>query len=156
LLLLEKYNRGEALDELQKALTINPSAAEALVGQGIIALQKFEIKEAESFAEQALKVNPVLPEALRLRADVHLASGNTAGALKELAQARSVNPRDEQTLGRIAACFQLQRKQAEVDTLVKEVEKNDPKPGVFWFEVAARLEDRRHFEDAEKYYQKAM
>jgi tetratricopeptide (TPR) repeat protein len=156
LLLLEKYNRGEALDELQKALTINPSAAEALVGQGIIALQKFEIKEAESLAEQALKVNPVLPEALRLRADVHLASGNTAGALKELAQARSVNPRDEQTLGRIAACFQLQRKQAEVGTIVKEVEKNNPKPGVFWFELAARLEDRRHFEDAEKYYQKAM
>ena len=36
MLLLEKYNRGEALDAFDKALKINPSASEALVGQGVV------------------------------------------------------------------------------------------------------------------------
>ena len=94
-LLLEKYNRGEALDAFDKALTINPNCAEALVGKGDAALMKFEVKDAEDFAEQRLKVNPNLPEALRLRADVHLAAGDAAAALKELERARKVNPRDE-------------------------------------------------------------
>src|SRR5260370_38460 len=57
MLLLEKYSRGEALEAFDKALTINPNAAEALDGKGIAALQKFEIKDAEQFAEQALKIN---------------------------------------------------------------------------------------------------
>src|SRR5204862_874233 len=74
MLLLEKYNRPEALAAFDKALAINSNAAEALVGKGIAALQKMEIKEAEQFAERALSINPNLPEALQLRADVYLAS----------------------------------------------------------------------------------
>src|SRR5207302_6693865 len=75
MLLLEKYNRGEALDAFDKALTINPNAAEALVGKGIAALQKYEVKDAESFAARALAINPNLLEALRLRADIYLLVG---------------------------------------------------------------------------------
>src|SRR5581483_8839253 len=45
LLLLEKYNRGEALDAFDKALKINPSAAEALAGKGREALTRMEFKE---------------------------------------------------------------------------------------------------------------
>jgi cellulose synthase operon protein C len=155
MLLLEKYNRGEALEAFNKALTINPQAAEALVGKGIIALQRYEIKEAEQFAEQALKVNPYLPEALRLRADVDLAAGAVATALRELETARKINPRDEATLARTAACYFLQHKNAEFDALLKEAEKNDPKPGVFYHELADQLEERRRFDDAEKYYKKS-
>src|SRR5207302_6881988 len=84
MLLLEKYNRAEGLAALDKALTINPRAAEALVGKGVAALQRLEIQDAERFAERALKINPKLPEALRLRADVHLTIGNIDKALKEL------------------------------------------------------------------------
>lgn len=155
MLLLEKYNRGEALDALDKALKINPHAAEPLVGKGIAALQKYEVKDAEQFAERALKINSNLPEALRLRADLHLATGDVAAAVKTLDQARKINPRDESTLGRVAACLFLQRKNAELDALIKEVEKHDPKAGVFYFELAERLEERRHFDAAEKYYKKS-
>ncbi len=155
MLLLEKYNRPEAADEFDKALATNPQAAECLVGKGILALQKFEIHDAEQLAEQALKVNVRLPEALRLRADVDLASGNVAGALKELEQARAVNPRDESTLARIAACLVLQHKDADFAALAKEVESRDPKPGVFYYELGERLEDRRRFDEAEKDYRKA-
>src|SRR5262249_19119428 len=127
LLLLEKYNRPEAIDALNKALKINASCAEALAAKGAAALMKMEIKEAERLAEQALGINPKLPEALRLRADVHLASENPAAAMKELETARKVNPRDERTLGRIAACLVLQRKKEELAALTKEVEQFDAK-----------------------------
>ncbi|HXG08719.1 MAG TPA: tetratricopeptide repeat protein [Gemmataceae bacterium] len=155
MLLLEKYNRGEAIDAFDKALKINPSAAEPLVGKGMAALQRLEYKDAEQFAEQALKLNPHLPEALRLQADVRLGLGDLAGALRDLEKARTINPRDEETLGRIAACFFLQRREADFDTLVKQVEKQNAKPGVFYYYLAERLEERRRFDDAERFYKKS-
>ncbi len=155
MLLLEKYNRGEALDAFDKALKINPRAAEALAGKGSSALQRYEIKDAEQFAERALKINPHLPEALRLKADVFLAGGDSTAALAELEKARKVNPRDEQTLGRIAACLFLQHKAAEVTALAAEVARHNPRAGVFYFELAERLDERRQYDAAEKYYKKA-
>jgi cellulose synthase operon protein C len=155
MLLLEKYNRPEALASFDKALKINASAAEALAAKGVAALMRFEIQEAERLAEQALGINPKLPDALRLRADVHLSAGDAAAALKELEQARTVNPRDERTLGRIAACLVLQRKKEDLASLTREVEKFDAKPASFYFEMGQRLEDRQYFEEAQACFQKA-
>jgi tetratricopeptide (TPR) repeat protein len=155
MLLLEKYNRGEALEAFEKALTLNPTAAEALVAKGIAALMQLEIKDAESLAERALKINPSLPEALRLRADIHLASGDPKSALRELDEARKVNPRDERTLARVAACLYVQHKKDDLAALTKEVEKYDSKPALFCYELAERLEERRYFDEAEKFFHKA-
>ncbi len=154
-LLLEKYNRGEALAAFDKALTINPNAAEALVGKGRAALQKYEIKDAERFADRALRINPNLPEALQLRADLHLATGNVAKAVAELERARQVNPRDEATQGRIATCLFLQHKNDELQKLIQEVEGRDPKAGLFYLTLAKQLEERRRYDQAEKYYRKS-
>jgi tetratricopeptide (TPR) repeat protein len=156
MLLLEKYNKAEAADAFDKALRINPNAAEGLVGKGLLAVQSYEITDAVRFVERALKVNENLPEALRLRADLHLLEGNIAAALKELEAARKVNPRDEATLGRIAACLHIQRKKEDFDALVKEVMDNDSKPGVFYDELAERLDERRLFDTAEGFYRKAI
>ncbi|HEY7315738.1 MAG TPA: tetratricopeptide repeat protein [Gemmataceae bacterium] len=155
MLLLEKYNRPEAIAAFNNALKINASCAEALAAKGVAALMKMEIKEAERLAEQALNINPKLPEALHLRADVHLASNDTKKAMKELETARKINPRDERTLGRIAACLVLQRKKDDLAALTKEVEQFDPKPASFYFEMGERLEERRYFDDAETCFKKA-
>jgi cellulose synthase operon protein C len=155
-LLLEKYNAPEALKAFNKALTINPNAPEPYLGKAMEAMDRLELREAEDLIERALKSNPNHPEALRLRADLHLFSGDYPAALKELDTARKVNPRDEDTLGRVAACFQLQRKNADLDALVQEVTKNDPVPAVFYHQLGKQLEDRRHYDDAEKYYKKAV
>jgi tetratricopeptide (TPR) repeat protein len=154
-LLLEKYDRGKALDAFDKVLTINPNAAEALVGKGMAALQKYEIKDAEQFAERALKINPRLVEALNLQADVHLAAGDAAKALAELDKARQVNPRDETVLGRVAACLFLQNKAEDLRKLVQEVEGRDPTPGLFYYHFAEQLDERRRFDEAEKYFKQA-
>jgi tetratricopeptide (TPR) repeat protein len=155
MLLLEKYNRGEALDAFDKALAINPNAAEALVGKGLAALQKFETHDAEQFAERALKINPNLVEALHLRADLHLLAGDIKAARRDLERAQKINPRDESTLGRIAACLHVARDQKGFDTLLKDVLQFDPKPGRFYYDLAERLEERRQFDAAEQFYKKA-
>lgn len=156
MLLLEKYNRPEALKAFDKALAINPNAAEVHAAKGAAALQKYEIQEAEEAATRALEINPNLTDALRLRADVHLASGNVPAALRDLERARAVNPREETTLGRVAACLFLQGKKADADRLAQEVAKHDPKAGVFYHTWAEQLDERRRFGDAEALYLKAI
>lgn len=155
-LLLEKYNRGEALTAFDRALTINPRAAEPLVGKGVAALQKLELRTAEECAAQAIKINPNLPAARQLRADVALATGDVAAAVRELERARKTNPRDEATLGRLAACLLLQKKQAEFEQLVREVERYNSKPATFYYHLADQLESRKRFADAERFYQQAI
>jgi cellulose synthase operon protein C len=154
-LLLEKYNHVEAAEALDKALTINPNATEALAAKGAAALMRFEVKDAETLAERALKINPNSPDALRLLADVHLFSGDAAAARRELEVARRVNPRDELTLGRIAACQVLRRQADDLEALAKEVSTFDSKPAVFYFQLGQSLDDCRRFDEAEKYLRKA-
>ncbi len=156
MLLLEKYNRPGALAAFDKALTVNPHAAEPLVGKGVLALQKLEIKDAEQFAQRALKLNPSLVDALQLSADIQLVSGDPAAAIAQLDKARKINPRDEGTLGRLAACLLIQHKQADFDALVREVKEHDRAPGPFYYELAELLDARRLYDDAEKYYKQSI
>jgi tetratricopeptide (TPR) repeat protein len=155
-LFLEKYNKAGAERAFTRALTINPRAAEALAYKGMAAMQRLEIKDADQYAEQALEINPRLTMALRLKADVHLFGGELSLALKVLENARAVNPRDEQTLARLAACFQAMRKDAEFAALVKEVEKHNPKPAIFYYELAESVEGRKLYHDAEKYFRQSI
>jgi tetratricopeptide (TPR) repeat protein len=82
--------------------------------------------------------------------------GDLPAARKFLDQALAVNPRDERTLGRVAAVHLVQHKPAEVDKLAKEVSAFDPKPGLFYTELADSLEFRRLLTQAEGYYRKAI
>jgi tetratricopeptide (TPR) repeat protein len=154
-LLLEKYNRGEAEVGFANALKVNPSAAEVLVARGTAALQRYEVKDAEQACEDALKVNPRLPAALRLKADIHFMSGEFDKALKAAEEAREVNPRDAATLGRVAAALFLTRRKDEFDAVAAEAAKYDPKPGRFYAELAERLEERRVYEPAERFFRKS-
>lgn len=154
-MLLEKYNRPDALEAFDKALKLNPNAAEPYAGRAVAALQKFEVKDAEALADQALKLNPKLPAALRAKADVRLIGGELAEAEKLLLAARAVNPRDAATLGRLAACYVMSRKGPEFAAVVKDAEGYDAKPGQFYYELADALEDRRRYAQAEEYFKKA-
>lgn len=152
----EKYNKGAAHRAFERALAINPRAAEVLAAKGMAALQRFETKEADLYAEQALKINPRLTEALRLRADLHLFAGDLKATVAELDKARAVNPREEPTLARVAACLFLQKKDDDFKALVAEVDKYNRKAGVFYHELAERLQERRFYDDAEKYFKLAI
>jgi cellulose synthase operon protein C len=155
MLLLEKYNRVDAVAAFDKALTLNPHAAEAFVGKGISALQQYEIQDAERFAARALTINPHLPEALSLRADVYFAVGDVGRALETLEQARKISPREEAILGRVAGCFEIQNRKDRLKDLVEHVERQDARPAAFYLVFAEQLAERRRFLEAETYYKKA-
>jgi tetratricopeptide (TPR) repeat protein len=151
-LFVEKHNKQSAYIAFEKALTINPQAAEVLAGRGEMAAHGFDMRDAEDFADQALEINPSLTQALRLRSDVYAFSGETDKALKDLTRARSINPREEETLGRLAAAFLAQKKSGEFKTLLKEAETHNPRPYIFYTELAGQLEARKAYYEAEEYF----
>src|SRR5262249_6240836 len=61
----------------------------------------------------------------------------------------------ERALGRLAACAQLEGNKKTLAALVAEVEEFDKKPALFYFDLGERLEERRRFDLAEKYYNQA-
>jgi tetratricopeptide (TPR) repeat protein len=154
-LFLEKYNRPDAIDSFDAALKVNPKAADPQVGKALAAMVKFDLKDADAFADQALKQNPKHPAALRVKADIQLIAGDYAAAKKVLDQAKAVNPRDAATLGRLAAVAVMTKDDAGFAAIEKEVAGFDAKPGVFYHELAAALDERKQYSKAEEYYKKA-
>jgi tetratricopeptide (TPR) repeat protein len=152
----EKYNFARAHKAFDRVLAVNPRAAEALVGKGAAALQRYEVKDAEDYVDRALAINPRLTEALRLKADTYLMAGNFKAALAELDKARAVNPREEPTLARVAAVLKIQKKDDDFAAVVKTVERQNPKPGLFYAELGERFEERRNYSEAEKHYKTAI
>lgn len=156
LLLLQKYNRAEALAAFNKILTINPQCALAFLGRAMCAYQGYEMREAELLIERALKINPRLPEALRLQADLHWVARDLKRAKESIQRALAINPIDEESLGRLAACHADSGDEKALATLEQEVAKRDPTPGVFYLTLAAKLEERKRYALAEAYYKKAQ
>ena len=154
-LLLEKYNRPDAIDAFDKALQLNPKAADPLVGKAQAALVKFDLKDADKFAGDALKQNPKHAGALRIQAEIQIIAGDFPAAEKLLRLAKTARPRDSQTLGRLAGVLLLQNKKAEFDAALTEVLAFDSKPGLFYHELAGCLDERKRYPQAEEYYKKA-
>jgi cellulose synthase operon protein C len=180
-LLLEKYNREQAVPELEQALAINPRAAEAIVLIGQDALDNNDFEKAEAKAAEALRINPRLPSALQLKADVCFLSGRVGPALAAATAALAVNPHDEGVLARAAACALMTEgvpsHSALVSWLAKtptgdeakspaasprfgkiwaDVTATNPRPGVFLTSLGGLLETRRRFDVAEVCYRRAL
>ncbi|CAN5386460.1 hypothetical protein BH11PLA2_BH11PLA2_08230 [soil metagenome] len=154
-MLLEKYNRPDAVEAFDKALQLNPNAAEPYVGKGHSALMKYDLKDADAFAAEALQRNAKSIPALLLRAEVDIVSGDFPSAEVRLREAIAINPRDEVALGKLAACLIVLKKQNDAEALAKAVETFDTKPGVFHHEMGAVLESRKQYAKAEACYVKA-
>jgi tetratricopeptide (TPR) repeat protein len=154
-LLLEKYNRPDALEAFDKALEINPKAVDAVVGKGQAAMQKFEVKDAEQFADDALKINPNHVGALLLKADAALTAGDLAVAEKLLTAAKAINPRYAPTLGKLAATYTLLGKPDAAAAITKDAEAYDAKPAAFYTELGTVYEDRKRYKAAKECYLKA-
>jgi tetratricopeptide (TPR) repeat protein len=155
-LFLEKHNKADSHKAFDKALVINPRAAEVYVCKGLLAQAGFEMQEAEQMAEQALKINPSLPAALRLRADVAMFGGETDAARKALAQARAINPRDEETLARVGGMMLAEKKDKDFQALEQEVQKYNTKPYLFYASLGEILKDRKKYAQAETFYRRAV
>ncbi|MHC4875733.1 MAG: tetratricopeptide repeat protein [Planctomycetota bacterium] len=183
-LLLEKYNRAQAIPDVKRALVINPRAVEALVAVGRAALDKHDVDRAARFADQALEIQSRSVPAMHLKADAILTRGDLHEAVETLSQAREVNPVDQATLGRLAACQYLLDLQADsteqdqrlqklfenldaiddvvpesptaIEQIVIDVARRNPRPGQFLSVFGERLETRRKYALVETVYQHAI
>lgn len=182
-LLLEKYNRGQAIPDLKKALEINPRAVSVIVALGEAALQKHDVDAALTYAEQALNVQDNYVPMLRLMADIALNKHSPDAAMLALQEAQKTNPFDPEILGRMAASHYLLDVQpggeadkrltsllanldaieeasidepSRLEQLVIDVATRNSKPGVFLNAFANTLESQRKYAMAEKLYQHAI
>jgi tetratricopeptide (TPR) repeat protein len=179
-LLLEKYNRAQALPEFRSALAINPRASVVLVSLGRASFQQHDLEEADEYADRALKTNPRFVPALQLKADVKLINGNLKAAEKLVRTALAVNPHEQRTLARLAACYlladgpppddQLDELLSNLDAIENisiekpgrfakvliELAQRNPRPGYFLTILGNSLESRRQYAVAERLYKSAM
>lgn len=179
-LLLEKYNRAQALPELKRALAINPRAADVLVSLGNAAYQQHDLEEATKNANQALEINANHVPACWLKSDLLITAGQFDQAEKQLEVALAVNPHEQRTLARLAAVWILRdnplspeqlkellekvstieeyksKNTDELTKLIVDLAKRNPQPGYFLGTVAETLESRRKYELAELFYEHAI
>ena len=105
LLFIEKYNPVDASAELDSALAINPNAADLHAARAAIALEQGAFDAGRAAIDRALAINPRCKAAYRLQADLEMSAFGAAGAVATLERARTLDPTDEETLGRLAAAY---------------------------------------------------
>lgn len=179
-LLLEKFNRAQALPELRKALAINPRAARVHTAIAQVQLQQLELVDAEKTAVTALEFHPTLVEALLVRADVRWHDDDLAATRSFLDSALKVNPHDERALARLAMLeiaeegypaddvrkavwAQFGEKPVAVASpstrfakLTASLAARNPRAGTFFTVLGEFAESRRKYAFAEKCYQQAI
>lgn len=179
-LLLEKYNRAQAMPEYDAALAINPQATPVLVSLGQAALMKHDLEKADEFADKTLKIDKQHVAALRLKADIAISRGRITEAETLIKQALAVNPHEQRSLARLAAVYLLADGPPDDKTLtdllanidaikqftakdssrfvklVVELAKRNPRPGYFLTDLGEAVEGRRQYPIAERFYKAAI
>ncbi|HEV3120315.1 MAG TPA: tetratricopeptide repeat protein [Isosphaeraceae bacterium] len=149
-LYLEGYNEKDALPELQRALTINPRAAEVLVSLGQADLQSYKLAPGRSKAERALEINPNFGPAHVLLADLNISDERFTDALAASKKAVAANPKDEEALARLAASCRLLVDPAGEWAAEAAALAVNPHPALFYAALGERLSDRRKYHSAER------
>jgi tetratricopeptide (TPR) repeat protein len=161
LLFLEKYNQPAATAELNAALVINPQAAELYVVRAGLAMQTFDLKTADAAIARALAINPQLIAALQFQGALRLADGRAEEAVKILERARNLNPRDEETLGRLAAAYFAvdgylpDDADSRASKIIAAVVEYNPHCGRFYESLADSFDLMRRYPQAATYYREA-
>ena len=161
LLYLEKFNEPDAAAEIAAGLAINSQAADLHAARAALALESFDLATAKSSIDRALDINPQHLWAHQLRADWLLADVRPAEAIDVLEAARKLNPRDEATLGRLAAACDAvdgrpERKHSpRVQVLIDEVTARNPHCGEFFLAAAEAFDRMRRFPQAAEFYRLA-
>lgn len=159
-LFLEKFNAPDAAAEIDAALAINPNAAELHAAKAAMALDRFDLSAAKSAIDRALEINPELVWAWQLRADWLFADVRPAEAIEPLEQARKLNPRDEETLGRLMAAYVVLDSTGEglspqAQEVVNEVGRLNPHCGEMYLAAGDALDRMRRFPKAARCYGEA-
>jgi tetratricopeptide (TPR) repeat protein len=161
LLFVEKYNLKDAQAELDSAIMINPAAAEVHAARGLIALKTFDLDSARTAVDRALAINPRLVVAHQLAADIQMVAAGPRAALDVLEQVRSLDPVDEETLGRLAAVYgaidgtRADSAGTRMGTVIAEVAARNEHCGTFFATLGSSLTLLSRFPHAVRYLEEA-
>lgn len=145
LLLLERFNPGEAADLFREALELEKDYPPALLGLAKVAAERMD-PEAAGLCRKALEKDPTLAEARELLANVLLEDGNFAAASEEAAKLAS-RPGGHA----VRAAIALLRDQ---DPSAALAAMGGYAPG--YARIARHLVLNRRYEDGIHYYRKAL
>jgi len=162
-LFLEKHNQAGATREILAGLELNPNAAELHLARAALAADSHDLEMAAASVDRAIQLNPAFLEGWLAKADLAWSNFDTAGALRLLAdKAMPLNPLDEKTLGRVAACYLLldgfpkPNEATRFSRLVDDVSRRNPHAGEFYSTLASALEGRNKQFAAKHFFRKAM
>jgi cellulose synthase operon protein C len=153
---LAGYNEGAAMKELVRAQRMNPSAPELLVTLGQADLQGYKLASGRKRADAALEINPHYGPAHVLLADLNISDEKFKDALENAKKAVQENPRDEEALGRLAACYRLLVDPAGASAVEAVAIASNSKPATFFAALGERLSDRRKYHSAERAFLKSI
>jgi len=145
LLLLERFNPGEATDLFNEALQIEKDYAPAMLGLAKVYAEDFD-QRAVGFVQKALEKDPELVEARELYANLLLEDGNAAGATAEALKIQA-----SKNAMAVLATVELLKDQDASTWLTKM----GPYAGGY-SRIARHFVLNRRYEDAITYYRKAV
>jgi tetratricopeptide (TPR) repeat protein len=146
-LLLEKYNRTEALRSFQQALKLDPEWAPAHVGLGRT-LAEEDPPAAEGAANRALEIDPMLADAHLLLADLDVDNTKYDTARERIGRVLTVNPSHLEALSLLAGIAYVRDGRPAFDVEARKVLAINPGYGDV-YRVAGDLSARSYrFEDA--------
>jgi len=177
-LLLEKYNNGQARQELQRGLEINPHSADLLCGMARVELDERNTEKARTLADQALATNARHVDTLLLLANLELGAEDPEAALPWIGRALEVNPNLQEGLALKAGCDLLlngipeeglslavlsapamapaEIAGREYVQILKSIVERNPAPGQFLTELGTVLEQARRYDPATSCYARAI
>ncbi|HYG78045.1 MAG TPA: tetratricopeptide repeat protein [Planctomycetota bacterium] len=152
-----KYHFAFASERYGTVAKMRPKYPDALAGQADIILQTMhKLDDVEKLLKEALSVNPNHVESNLLSAAVHLEEDRYDDAKKHIDAALSVNPNDFRALAMLAF-YHLDLAQPEKAAEVeKRVLAMNPKCADFYCEIGELMENKRGFNTAPAYYEKAI
>ncbi len=154
--LLSKHKPSPAAKEFGLAYRINNRIPAVFVGKGVILLQNWRFENAISEAEKALKINPNCVDAHLLKAATLFRWRKFDQVGPAIEKALKANPKNIEALSLMAALHVRTFNPDKAEPFIERVAKVNPRCSELYETIAQWLSAARQFDEAEKYYKKAI
>ena len=152
-LLLERFNKEDAMGLFNEALEIDPKSATAMLGMAEVAADDFE-RKAEELAKKALELDPKLVEAQELLASMALEDNNPEKAAAEADKALKLDPESLDAMAIHQTIDWLENK--KTTNWMDQVMKINPAYGEAYALAGHFFVINRRYEEGIAYYRKAL
>ncbi|MDX2268321.1 MAG: tetratricopeptide repeat protein [Bryobacter sp.] len=151
-LFFDGFNRNEAVKLLTEALELDPTNAEGMLALAKILSRGFDAKAME-LAEKAAEADPALYEAHELLARLHLENSDFEKATAAANKALTIQPNSLNALATLGTMELLKNKPAPQ---MEKIEALDPSYGEAWYWAGHHFVQNRRYEEAIRFYRKAL